>query len=161
MKVVETSFAHGLLDRTDDRVPTIITDDMKRVRTCVHCHKNYREFGNIGAWQCASHTLKYDADAHWYPCCCTTLPGCVMCDHSEHEVVLYPNSVTQSDDCPNLSGVVPAFRLLVGNLKELHGVHREAIQYPSNYTEVHRALGDEAVIFIYRRCLYGRPDDGN
>ena len=153
--VIATSFAHGRLEKDNELVQSVIDEAMKRQRTCVFCTKTYRQFENIGAWQCAMHTHPYDQDRKVYPCCGTNNKGCQGCDHSDIETPRYPDSTTTE---PFLRGV-PAFQLCEGNLKELAGVFKEAIHYPPNYAEQRRTLGDLTKIYIYRQCLYGQPSE--
>lgn len=153
MALRTTSFAHGQLDKDDESVPIIMNENMRRLRTCKHCHQTYYEYENIGAWRCMMHTHPFDQDRKVYPCCNTTGKGCQGADHYEDETVRYPGCRTDADPFRG----VPVFQLCEGNLKELRGVWAEAIQRLRDYPEQKRALGDSVVVFVYRQCLFGRP----
>lgn len=150
-----TSFAHGRLPLDTEIIESLITPDMTRNRKCARCHQTYQEWKNIGAWRCSEHPQLWDDSRRIYTCCETaSTTGCQACDHTEDIVTPYPGCNT---DHRVLLGNA-AFELCAGNLKELESVHKEAQQYPPDFEEQTRQLGpDLAKLFIYRRCLYGRP----
>lgn len=155
MKHRATSFAHGRLELDSDEVPTIIDADMKRFRKCAHCGVTYQEYKNVGSWECTWHTHPYDQDRKTYPCCNTNTSGCQAGDHYENALLPFPGCET---GLAALQGM-PAFKLCEGNLKELVNVYAEAIQRLPDYNEQKRAVGDAVVVYVYRRCLFGAPQD--
>lgn len=146
-----TSFAHGRFPTPVKEIPSIITEDMRRLRTCVRCRLTYYEYQNIGAWRCCQHASLWDDDRKLFPCCGQrSTMGCVACDHTENILLPYPGSVTDFE----ITRGAPAFKMLRGNLKEIKDYYPVAIQQPASDAD----NKDLSVIYVYRRSLYGTPE---
>jgi len=151
---LQTSFAHAHIPLATEGFPSIMTAELTRQRECIRCKQFYRERENIGAWRCPMmHAHAYDHDAKVYPCCSLST-GCIAADHTENVVEPYPGCVSDYE----LTRGVPAYKLLVGNLKELQGWRQEACWFPSAADRQHAAAGKEtAELFLLRWCLFGKP----
>lgn len=152
----KTHFARGYIPVIGAEVTALPADEMQRTRKCVRCGRAYKESDNIGSWRCVEHVGGYDPVRRLYDCCDNNNAGCVVCDHAESLQTPYPGSTTDRQ----ITGGVPAFKLRVGNLKELAGVHQEALQKPPDFEQDVREQGrvDLAWVYLYRRCLIGVPE---